>query len=242
MNNLKPKNGFRGWKYPIDKFSFYFNDDYQSVTDLYRHVREFEKVNKLKPIDDLEDVLEDYFCRTCEYFRQFCVEVDNVVTTKDKIRRVVSGSKAVLKIKVKSAINTLKVLPVEEVAENVSVCDGCSLNQYADQVGHDNSYVHNVEKAYGVKDIKLLHQPGHENLGQCYGCGCKTMTKVFLHEENYGKELTASPHDINKLLHARTGNGAMCWQLRRVLLPEHLSQIVSEGKITYQNLRLWGYI
>lgn len=244
-NGQKPKNGFRGWTYPVEGFEFIFNDSYESLTDLHRHVVKFETANKLAPLDNLYAILEDHFCRTCSYYRQFCMDIPEITAqVKHKFGRIISGGKAVAKIKAKSAKGVLKVLPLEEVQKNVEGCDGCSLNKYADSVGHELMYAGNVAKAYGVKDLSELDVQlyGHHRLGQCTGCGCKVKTKVYLDVENYGSSLTDNPHDINKMLKAETGNGEVCWQLSSIFLPEHLEAIKKQSKITHKQLKEWGYL
>lgn len=243
LGNHKPKGGYRGWEYPKELpggDKYVFNDDYQTIEDLVHHVRSFEKINGFEHILGLRDILEDYFCRSCSFFRQFCVD-DSELTTMDKIRRVIEGGKAVLKIKAKSATRSLKVLDLEEVQENVNKCLKCSLNKFHKEVQHERMYVHDIEKAYGVKDIKEVEVDKHEKLGQCTGCGCKVMSKVFLHVDSYAHALLKNIHDINRMLNANI-NGEVCWQLENIFHKEHLEIMKKHRRVTKSQLIQWGYI
>lgn len=239
----KPRGGFVGWKYPKKlkggKY-FEFKDEYQRIEDLVRHVRKFERANGFTPILGLQDILEDFFCRKCSYYRQFCVE--DIMTVKQRVQGVIEGGKAILKIKAKSVSNSLKVLELSEVKKNVDRCRGCSLNRFASEIGHEPMYVHDLEKAYGVKDIKEVEVEGHSDLGKCDGCDCKMMSKVFLHVDNYGKPLLRSIYKINNMLQANIEGGKNCWQLEGMFHKEHIEIMKKNRKVTKQNLKDWGYL
>lgn len=242
-----PANNWKGWRYPNKDVDFVFNGEYRSLNDLVSHVRSFEKANELEHIEDIVDVLEDYFCRTCVFFNQFCVPVqkDSVLSQAiKKINTYYRGAKSIANIKKKALLNEeLRTLSKSEINEQVDTCVGCSLNKFPQNFGHESAYLSDMEKAYGKtqEELDAIHGRA-DKLGKCEGCGCKLKTKVFLASEDYGQGVVEqSLVTLNNMLHAKTGNGNMCWQIKNTFRDEHLEEVKKDRKFTKTKLEKWGY-
>lgn len=248
-----PKNGWTGYTYPKEGYEKTFDFKYKTLDDLITHIREYEKQNELEPIPNIVDKVQQYFCNTCEFYRQFC---RNVEEPKDRsliesISTIARGAAAVARINFKSRLN---ILDEEEISNNVKHCASCSFNYFkpnrpiADEEVdgfHETMYKGKLAESYEVDNLAEVATEEHKagKIGTvCRGCGCNQFSKVYLDPEDYAGPLMSNIHDINRLLKARIdyddGSGIKgCWQLKAILNEKNLRKGLKQGYLTRQDLK-----
>lgn len=157
-----------------------------SKAALVNHITNYRVQNRLKPIEHLDAVLENYWCGLPENLGR-C----EPLKLKRGLLSYVKGGVGLLE-----TVLMKHIVSSEEAEARAKICAGCPLNVFPDKDGFIKWSDAIAEAATGGKKTTL-----DEQLGNCSVCSCTLKAKVW-----FGGKLRLKPEERKQMLEVN------CWQ------------------------------
>lgn len=186
---FKPGHQSLDWEFIDPDTSFLYKA--RSRAELTKLIVQYRINNRLEPIENLQEVLDDYLCRKPESAGKCVPEV----ALNRGFRAYFKGATLILKSLLYKSFATQ-----EEADRRSEICSTCPNNVFPDKTGFIKWSDALAEKSTGGKKSKY-----HAKLGNCSVCTCCMKPKVFL-----GRDiLEVSKEEYDKF-------PDFCWQKQEV--------------------------
>jgi hypothetical protein len=162
---------------------------YEAATKekLVAHIRGYREQNRLKPIESLDIILENYWCGLPENMGK----CENLPKLKRGLLQYVKGGVALIE----NILMKKMVSPVEADAR-AKICTGCPHNIFPDKSAFVQWSDEIAEASTGGLRTEL-----HDKLGNCEVCSCTLKAKVW-----FGGSLRLKPKEREMM------KAVGCWQ------------------------------
>lgn len=163
-----------------------------TLSALYNRIIGYRQQNELKPIEELELVVENYLCRLpCH---------NGMCTTRELKRSIYGYIRGGVSLLTNLFYGEENMVSQKTADARAEICVKCPLNVFPDKKGFLKWSDRIAEASTNGKRSAY-----HNLLGNCEGCSCTLKAKVFLNGQ-----MNLNKLDAMKMLEANP----KCWQLK----------------------------